>query len=305
LEEKMQLEWLIIPLVSALIGYIATNIAVRMFMRPLNAGKTGQAGLSFIAGQVAGKEDQTSNSPGDMAGKRLLSKKVLVAALTSEEVRSGVLAMFDAMTARLAASELSTAQALSKRIKPDQLQNAISGLKKWLTDTVVHKVSNMEIGKMAADEIISRIENNGRLALFGFYLADKIHLIRAPLANLIDSAAQSSLPSVVSNALDKEMDKLLTTPVKDLCAQVDPLIATARQMLIGHYDVLVDSISDAIVSNLSLDESMKERIGHFGLREIENAFIRLLKRKQKIVVWAGSALCFAVGVMNMCLFYLL
>ncbi|MCL2602685.1 MAG: DUF445 family protein [Treponema sp.] len=84
------LQWVLPPLVGAVIGYVTNLVAIRMLFRPLNEIRLFGVRLPFTPGILPRERRKLADSIGDMVQRELLTAGVLRERLARTEVRENI-----------------------------------------------------------------------------------------------------------------------------------------------------------------------------------------------------------------------
>ena len=80
------LQWLIGPIVGAIIGLITNGIAIRMLFRPLYPVKIGKFTLPFTPGLIPKEKPRLAHSIGQVVANQLVNAEVLEKGLLNKDI---------------------------------------------------------------------------------------------------------------------------------------------------------------------------------------------------------------------------
>lgn len=141
--------WLLIPLVSALIGYFTNWVAIRMLFRPHREKRIFGLRVPFTPGLIPRKRAELAQSIGRAVSERLVTREAILARLADEDIKQQVHEFVHRRLQEFLDRELPAPEALI----PEALRPELEGALERLEAAIVRELPRLLEGS-AAEEFI-------------------------------------------------------------------------------------------------------------------------------------------------------
>ena len=182
-------EFLLFPLVGALIGVVTNDIAIRMLFRPYEAKRLGSWRLPFTPGLIPAQRHMIANNIAETFEEKLLSSQEIHDFFTGELVRQKVTAKVE-----LILEGLGPLAAMAQGFKPLIVEKLLDGIEEMAEEAVsdgsgfdvkhriVERIDSMDIAHL--EELILGFSRKQfrHITFFGGVLGFVIGLVQASLS---------------------------------------------------------------------------------------------------------------------------
>ena len=299
----MNAEWIVSPLVGALIGYITNDIAIKMLFRPANAVYIGRFRLPFTPGLIPKEKARLAQSIGNAVGDDLLDKETLAKALSSDEmlhkIRMGIL---DALL-RGRENTDALGDILSNVLGADESGKIVDGARANVSAYLSKKLIEADIGSTAANSISASIKNKTPDSLtdtFSKWFGGNIKesMIR-PLRQAINGYIERHASEVLTTTIDDESERLLSMRVCDLVKDHEDDLPAIADSLTQYYKKLIDSGLESALRTLDIASVVRQRIEGIDNMELEGMIFNVVDKELKAIVYLGALLGFVMGFVTL------
>jgi len=301
----MDINYLIIPIVGAFIGYITNSIAITMLFRPRTAKHIGKLHIPFTPGIVPKERVRLSKSVASVICEHLLNGDVLSEALLSEESIEKVESVIEAFFEKYSDSDLTTREALNDLTGNRQIEGLAVNMTDKLTDTVSTELANFSAGGEIAESALHGLKDNlsnerGYKSLLSKLMDDRlISSISSHLGSHINSMVRDNAPQVVGDFVGRERENIMNMPCRDLVSQYIGEIDNVEKTVIALYRSTVETYLPQLLSSMDLPTMIENRINDFDMSEAEGIIRSVVNRELKAVIWLGALLGFVIGLINL------
>lgn len=185
-------EFLLFPLIGALIGALTNDIAIRMLFRPYEEKRIAGRRLPFTPGLIPAQRHTIAQNIAETFEEKLLSTREIHAFFTGEEVRAKVSAKVDQIL-----EGLGPLAAMARGFKPLIVDKLLKGIEEMAEEAVaegsgfdvkrriVERIDGMEIAHL--EELILGFSRKQfrHITLAGGVLGFAIGLVQAGLSHVL------------------------------------------------------------------------------------------------------------------------
>ena len=298
----MVLQYIIPPIVGAVIGYITNDIAIKMLFHPRRAHYIGKHQIPFTPGLIPKEKARIAKSLGNMVSVKLLNGEVIAKTLTSEEVvlklRERLYAIVDHYRNDTRTVDEFMLKFGEREDVDKKRQKVIRKSASYITD----KITNANLGEVVGDIILKKAKEK----LEGNFIARLLDTsivtsFTADIARNIDDMVSENAYGVIYKMIENEADTIQSTGVNLLIEKIDYKIPDLIEDFITMYKKLVNENMQKIVSDLNIAGVIETQINNFSTVELETMILDVMNKELKAIVYLGALLGFLMGFRNIAL----
>lgn len=298
----MILNYIIPPVIGAVIGYITNDIAIKMLFHPRKTYYIGRLHIPFTPGLIPKEKKRIAASLGKAVGEQLLNEETISNTLISEEMisklRSGVEELIDSRR-----NDTQTVGELIEKVSPKEVADKLfCELKESVTTHIYTKLTEAHLGEQIADITIkkakSKLNSSILYKLTGFIDDAMIKTISKTLGEHIDKIIEENSESFIKEFTEKELDKFRNTMICDVIKKYEDKLPDFTELVISAYKKLVCRSLASVLKGINLSGIVEERISGFDVVQFESLIFGLMKRELNAIVYLGALLGFLLGFIN-------
>ena len=118
---------------------------------------------------------------------------------------------------------------------------------------------------------------------------------RGKLADLINDMLHDNARQMVYDLLGTETQRLLHTPVCNLCRGKEELFSQLKAVALKAYTSLVSNNLPRMLATLNIQRIIEDRINQMDMAETEALIVSILNKELRALVWFGVLLGFLLG----------
>lgn len=289
----MNIEFLLPPLIGAVIGYVTNDIAIRMLFRPFRAHYIGKFQLPFTPGLIPKEQKRIASAVAHTVSHDLLDESALRASLTGEEMLARVDALADRISEGLLAMEDTPGELLNRYAGGERTAQLLHDLKKKAADYVCQRLYEAHAGEALTGMIAEKIKSK-----VPFLPNAMIAPIQEQISAWLNEQILTRCPQLLYDAISREADALLDRPVGELLAPYEEKMAGLRELMRKWYLQLIDSALPRLLQAIDIESIVEQKINSLNPRELEQLLRGLMKRELSAIIWLGCLLGFVMGWIN-------
>ena len=295
----MSLEFLVGPVVGAVIGGITNSIAIKMLFRPLNPVKIGNYTLPFTPGVIPKEKARIANKIGQVVSEELLNEEVLKAWLLKEEVYTQIEEAIERYMQEHATNEETLHDVLCETVGKERSMYYVCEIEEQITEKIYSKVVSMEIGKLIIDKIQGAYKEGKFGSLLGpmsFFINDSlVDNIAQKIEPIISKYIEEESENIIRKAIEEESTELLNTTMQDLVEKIRQYDELIKKNVIKVYEKMVTNHLAQILKTLDIAKIVEERILSLDMIEIERIILSIMRKELNAIVWFGVLLGAIMG----------
>ena len=300
----MNIREVIIPLlISALIGYITNDIAIKMLFHPRKAYYIGKWRVPFTPGLIPKEKDRVAKSIGQVISTQLLNSEVVSETLTSEEMVTKVRGRLEGLVEENRYNEATVEDVLLRISRQEAIEEAIESIKQETTELLYKKLVNIKFGENIARTALNKVKEkaqNSFFSLMSSLIDDEVFdTMAAGVGELIDRMIDENAEETIGRVMDKEIDTIKDTRICDLIAEYEEKIPGWIDFLIEAYKTLVSNNIKSVLEGINLSKIVEDRVASFDVIQLENMIFGIMDRELKAIVYLGALLGFLMGFVNL------
>lgn len=299
----METQFIIGPLVGAIIGLITNGIAIKMIFRPLYAKYLWGWKLPFTPGLIPKEKGRIAKSIGNAISINLMNKETLEKTLLSQEILDKLENGIDNFTENLSHNEQTLQEYLYSLLSKKEIDLIINNTKEDVTTILQKELSNPQLGNQVSSIVIKHAISKVQEGLLGVFSIDIfINLIAMPaeqlLAKNINEMLANNSHKLIHELLDKGTDRILSMQMHDIVKEHSQLIDTLKIYIISSYKKVISEQLPRILNTINISKVVEERINEMDVKEVEQLLFQIMDKELKAIVWLGGLLGFIMGFIN-------
>lgn len=294
-------QWLIGPIVGAIIGLITNGIAIRMLFRPLYPVKIGNFTLPFTPGLIPKEKPRIAHSIGEVVANQLVNAETLEKGMLNDEIDEKITFYFDKFLNQFKTSDLTIRDILLKYFSEDDLSYYTKLAEVKISEVVYNKAVSLNLGQLAVDAVNKEFERREiEDPLSVQFMPMLVSLVEPKIIELINNTVEKQGFFIIENYLDKESNELLNYPVKKIYANNEKYLPEINKKVLEFYHFSVKNYLPTVIKEINIAKIVEDRINDFSLIELEKLLLDLMKKELNAIVYLGGLLGAIMGlIMNL------
>ncbi len=296
----MEWNFLMGPIVGAIIGYITNGIAIKMLFRPLKPITIGGYVLPYTPGVIPKEKKRLAKSIGKVVSRELLNEEVFRKALLKQEIYMRLEYKVDEYINQCQYNEATLEQLSYKFIGKKKTNILIGEAEETATSLIYAKIVNMELGKIIVERLIMALKGGALGQLLGpmsFLIKDQmIDSLGEKIEPSISQMIVSEAEGIIRQAVEEESNKLKETTVGEWAKRVEPYREAIKQLVIKGYETMVNEELAILLQRIDIATMIEERIMAFDTLEMENLILEITNKELNRLVWLGALLGGIIGI---------
>lgn len=302
----MDIQFIIAPIVGAIIGFVTNGIAIRMIFRPLYAKYLFGWKLPFTPGLIPKEKDRIAKSIGNAISVNLMNKDVLEKTLLSDDMFAKIEEAIDGFVWEQKKNPESLRVFLYQLLSKDEIDTIILNTKSDLVALLQKEIADPHLGDQVSHIVVEHAIAKVREGLLGLLGIDKfIGLIAIPaeilLAKNINEILANNSDRLIDDLLGKESDRLLSMKMCDIVSERTEQIEQFKAYALSVYKKIITDYLPRILDTLDISQMIENRIQEMDVKEVEKLIFQIMDKELKAIVWLGALLGFLMGFLNVML----
>lgn len=293
----MNLSLLAGPIIGGVIGYFTNYIAVKMLFRPLRPVKIGNYTLPFTPGIIPKGRTRIGKAIGDAVGQNLLTQDSLKEALLSEDMKKKIQSDVKDFLVKQQQNHTTLKENALGFISEEEYVSVLEKAENKITDIIVDKLDEMDVGTIIAREGIKAIKEKVGSSFIGMMINDSlIESMSAPIADAINVYIEENGQVVIYTKVSEECDKFSESEIKELVKFTDDFDIVS--IFMKGYESLVENELSKLVTKINISSIIEKKIDEMDVLELEELVLSVMKKELSAVVNLGAIIGFILGIVN-------
>ena len=306
------IQWILPPLVGAIIGYITNAVAIKMLFRPLREIRLFNARLPFTPGILPRERHKLAESIGRMVEQELLTPQIIRERLAKTEVQDRMDKSLGAYTGQMLdqpltvlignKGELVPANNSPMGILPPEDLPVAGMIKDFINSDIFDSfleelIKNWMVGRSDSgfDESSSGSWLRSRLRDFGsIFVPTAKNLIKDGLVRDIKNHAQGE-KSIFRVALDYVIAKYPGITVREFFSLGEKRKQKVDRYLTGKAANALDENIESALSSVDIKSVVMDRIDSLEMIRVEKIILDIMAGQLKWINFFGAILGAIIG----------
>ena len=288
----MWYNYLIPPVVGAIIGYFTNELAIKMLFRPKTPKYIFGMRVPFTPGIIPKEKSRIATAIGETISKNLMDKDTMTKSLLSEEMILKLSNAIDTFVNTQKENSEDVRTFLSHYINLEDMDKMVTEASDKFSQNISTKIANsndMEQSK------------NSLLGLFG---TDKIiQLLSKPteriLSKHIGNILSNNAKEIISPMVDGQVNSFLETPVCDFIQGREERIEKIKTMILDAYKNIISNQLPRILESIDIKKIVEDRINEMKIEETEQLTYGVVSNELRAIVLLGALLGGIIGLANL------
>ena len=289
------------PLVGAFIGYVTNYIAVKMLFRPLNPVKIGKRTLPFTPGIIPRRKPALAKALGKAVGTTLLTKEDLKAILLCEEVKERITELVCTQLNALFDKEITVKEQALFLAEEEQYEEARQQMIDTMTDTILERVLEMEIGNFIIESAKKGIKEKVTNPFVTMFLNnDIIDSLAQPIGEYIEQAIQEDGREYIKPMVEKEIESFEEKSIREISEKIPFQFSKIREQIESIYTKGMERFSDTVLEQFQVEKIVEQKVNEMSVKDLEQLVLSVMKDELQAIVNLGALIGFLLGILNIC-----
>lgn len=272
------MDWILEPLIGAVIGCFTNFIALKMLFRPYREVKIFGQKLPFTPGMIPKRKKEVAHAIGRVINDNLLEKDDIAKALTKEttvaKIRAGIMDY-----------HLNIPKAREEE--------------RSVGDIISDLVMKLDIKSVVAKEITNFMQEKFTGGFFAMFLNENvIGDISNQIGEWIQTYMENDGKEFIKKAIDHEIDELSDMRIEDILIKYNFDTEEAGQFIERKYKEIVLQNYESIVDEIDIAELIEQKICEMDMAQLEQLIFAVMKKELNAIVYLGALIGFAIGFIN-------
>lgn len=289
--------WIIGPIVGAIIGLITNGIAIRMLFRPLHAVKIGDFTLPFTPGLIPKEKPRIAHSIGVLVADKLVNAEVLEKGMLNPETDKKIEDFITSFLDKYKDNHQSVQELLIQQFGEENFKYYSILTENKLAEIVYQKAITMDLGRLAINAMENEFARKDQESPSSVqFLPMVISLAEGKIVETINETVEQQGFIIISQFIEKQADELLSIPISEIYSKSEKYIPVIKEKVISAYHFTVQNYLPKILQELNLAKLVEDQINGFSLEELEKLLLELMKKELNAIVYLGGLLGAIMGV---------
>ena len=295
----MKFEFLVGPIVGAIIGGITNSLAIKMLFRPIHPIKIGNYTLPFTPGVIPKEKARIAHKVGQVVSQELLSEQVLQSWLLQDQVYKQIEEGIDRYLQEYMNNEKTVQDILIDSVGKERSMYYVCEVEEQITEKLYGKILSMEIGKLIIERIQGAYQEgkfSNMLGPMSFLINESlIESIAGKLEPIISKFIEEEGEIIIRQAVEEESHNLLETRMDTLAEKLENYNELIKKNALRVYEKMVSQYMGQILQTIDIAKIVEERILSLDPLEIERIIISIMRKELNAIVWFGVFLGAIMG----------
>lgn len=293
-------QYIMIPIIGAIIGYATNWIAVKMLFHPRKAIYLGSWKLPFTPGVIPKGQSRLAAAVGKMVETQLLTKEVLYEQLTSDKVEEQMKNTCQNLLRQWESSEETVKEAALQYIPEGNYQNAVMDLESNLSDLIYEKTVDLDLGQIIADQGIEAVKEKLADSFLAMMLTDSVlEPIAGHIRERINDFIRENVGDYIYDLVKQESENLQGKTLGDGAALIEEYQIPVEEIVLRIYHSLLENHLDSMIQSLDFAGIVERRINAMAVEEVEELVLVMMKKELGAIVNLGAVIGLLLGLVNL------
>lgn len=291
----MNIEYIITPIMSTIIGYGTNYIAVKMLFRPKKEVKVFGHTLPFTPGAIPKGKPRLAKAVGDVVGSQLVTEEDIKAQLLNEKTQSVIVEKIS----EIMSTEIKTEVMTLAKYDEDSYLALKEKIADVISEQILNSIDDMDVGSIIAEESGRVIKEKTQGSMLKMFVTDELV---ASLTKMIGDKVQKYIDqngaAVIGGEVNKKIDDIEQKSVLELLEQADISKEKVDNTISSIYVKAVDKALDGLFKKLNLSKMIEDKINAMDMDELEELVMKVMKKELNTIVNLGAVIGFLLGIIN-------
>ncbi|MCQ2203628.1 MAG: DUF445 family protein [Bacteroidales bacterium] len=298
------IQYFLIPAMGGIIGYFTNDLAIRMLFRPYEAKHIFGMRVPFTPGLIAKRKSDLAIAMGRTISNRLMNPEVLQKTLLSDSIINKLRSSINKFIDKQKTSDQTLHDFLSQYLTEATVDATAHHITGNIADSIKQHLADSNIGANIAHKAVVYLKDylkngGGMLSLIGGIAETMTEKAESVFTEHINSLIEKEAPEMAKNMVGSQIDKLLSTKMKNLCEGHDKQLQQLTESIIAFYRRIIMGRLPGMLSTINISRMVETRINEMSVEETEKMVLDVMRRELRAIVWLGAALGAIMGCVNL------
>lgn len=307
----MNINWIIMPLSGAVIGYFTNWLAIKMLFRPLEEKKIGNFVLPMTPGLIPKERKRITATVAHALETYVLTKEALEKNFQSETIKNQIKEAIHKQIEKIISSDKTLSHVLEGYIDPKVLLSDTNWEEKavglwpvfetFITNTLNSNPEVEDFLKEGIEKIAK--ENLGSfLSIFVSYETWYEKIKASIFAYLGEEENLRFLVQTLIDFLKSELDTgnlhewYYKKTIKEWASSIAPeKLVIIEEKLFDFSMVLLQKGAEALATHINVPELVESQLDAISNQEMEKIVLEVVNKELKMITWLGGVLGGIIG----------
>jgi len=274
------MDYIIEPLIGAIIGCFTNYIAIKMLFRPYNKIYFFGIPIPLTPGIIPKRKSAIAKAIGNVVAMDLLDKNQIINVLSS-----------DTAARKVADFIMNYIVYIPENL---MLEKSIGD---FFVDILIKK---QDFKKIISQEIYDCINQkfNGNFAFK--FISDKIIVgIVDSIGDKVQEFIKSDGSDFISKAINNEIYEISGMSVYEILLKYNFDISNINDLIVDKYKNIIHEKANFIFDNLDIASIIEQKVNSMNMVEFEKIVLNIMNKELKSIVYLGALIGFLIGLLNL------
>lgn len=294
------MEWLIGPIVGAVIGCFTNYIAVKMLFHPYKEIRIFGFRLPFTPGMVPKRKTDIARAIGRVVNDYLLQKDDILEALTKQELVDKING--EILDYRIEFSD-EFMQSLDEKTIEDPDGTVVEEIPRNTPgNTIAGVISHIDIRTIVSNEIAKYARQKVQGSMMAMFVGDQmIDELSGQAGEWLQTYLQNDGRKMIGKTIDKELAGLQDMQVKEILEKYQVEEEKITGFVDSKYREAVNNNYEMLLAEIDFAGIIEKKINDMDMKELEELLLAVMKKELNAIVYLGALIGFVIGFLNVLL----
>lgn len=289
------LNYIMPPLVGAVIGYFTNYIAVKMLFRPLKPIKICGKTLPFTPGIIPKGKPRLAKALGQAVGKNLFTENDIKNILLSESMQNSI----SEYAENFVKNSQTIKESAENTMSPEKYSEIRNNICQILTDKIIESAESSDIGSIIAEKGGDAVrEKVAGTMLTMFIKDDLIDSLCGSIGNKVNEYISSNGKEIVEPIVEAEAEKLENKSFGTLLEETGIEAEKVTNSVKKIYVKFIEENSEKFIKHFNISEIVEEKVNEMDVLMLEDLLMSIMKKELNAVVNLGAVIGLVIGTIN-------
>lgn len=272
----MVLNWIVQPVLGAVIGSVTNYIAIKMMFRPYTEKYIFGKKLPFTPGIIPARRKDIACAIGQMVEDNLIGRDEIWQALLEDK--------------------------MVKKVRQEIMDYHVNipvdvEGKKSPGDIAAELFCKLDIKEVVAREAAGYIREKIEGNFFGKFIGEKmITEISEKVGEWAEYYMENQGSELIKSGIDNEVAELADMRIEDILKHFEFDTGEVEKAIEQRYCELAEANYEKIAEELHIAKIVEDKINGMDIAELEKMLIQLMKKELNTLVYLGAAIGLLIGI---------
>lgn len=273
------MDWILEPLIGAVIGCFTNFIAIKMLFRPYREIRLFGLKLPFTPGMIPKRKKDVARAIGRVVNDNLLEKDDIAQTLTKEstvtKVREAVMD-YRVNIPVPREGERTPGSVVADLVMKLDVKTVVS---KEITEFLQQKVMGSFLGKFIGEKVLGDISDQ--------------------IGEWVQYYLENDGKDLIGRTIDREIGELADMRVEDILLKYNLNVEETGEAIEKKYVEIVCQNYEKVIDEIDIAGLIEEKICAMDMAELEKLIFAVMKKELNAIVYLGALIGLLIGFLNL------